>query len=252
MIIEGRQGEGKSTTLRTLTPPIPGAFCDTSFELGNKEAFVNLPGRFIIEMAELDGLSRAESSRAKAFFSSQVDSYRPPYGRETVSIPRQCIFVGTVNGNEYLRDETGGRRYHPVHCTKINIAEIERDRDMLWAEAVARFKAGERLWPQTTEEHALCGEQQEMRAETDAWTSLITDFFDTEEFKLLMAARANASHPNGYMQTDDVFARILKVPSAHWDRFGAQRIGKIFITLKWAKRKIGSKNIYIPHPKDMK
>ena len=46
---------------------------------------------------------------------------------------------------------------------------IERDRDQLWAEAVARFKAGAKWWLETPELEALATAEQEMRFKVDVW-----------------------------------------------------------------------------------
>jgi putative DNA primase/helicase len=119
LILEGPQGRWKSTAFSILA----GAwFGDTPFAIGDKDAYLQMRGNLIYELAELDGFSRTESSRAKAFFSSRYDTFVPKYVAWAIKVPRQLVFAGTVNHGTYLRDTTGNRRYWPV---KIERADIE-------------------------------------------------------------------------------------------------------------------------------
>lgn len=170
LILEGSQGIGKSTALRVLAGDW---FSDTPIDLDSKDAYLAMRGRWIVELAELESLTRAEAARVKAFFSSAVDTFRPPYGRETIEAPRQCIFGGSVNHGGYLRDETGGRRFWPVACGKVDLPALRRDRDQLWAEAKDAFAGGATWWPATEDEHAACAEQQAERYAADEWENKI-------------------------------------------------------------------------------
>jgi predicted P-loop ATPase len=176
LILEGEQGLRKSSSLLELARPW---FSDTSFEIGSKDAFMALRGQWIVELAELDALSRADESRAKSFFSSRTDNFRPPYGRRVVEQPRGCVFAGSTNENQYLRDPTGARRYWPIKCKLLDIEAIRGARDQLWAEARTRFERGERWWPETPEEHAMCADAQDERRTSDAWDSLIEEWVCT-------------------------------------------------------------------------
>ncbi|MCX6632901.1 MAG: hypothetical protein NTW28_35330, partial [Candidatus Solibacter sp.] len=113
MILEGPQGIKKSTTLRTLADPW---FVDQIPELGTKDSLIQIHGVWVVELAELDSISRAEVSSIKGFISCQSDHFRPPYGIRSGDFPRQCVFAGSVNHSTYLRDETGARRFWPVAC----------------------------------------------------------------------------------------------------------------------------------------
>ena len=130
LILEGPQGLLKSAALKTLGHPW---FTDDLADLGTKDAAMQLAGRWILELAELDSISRGEVSKIKAFMSRTTDRFRPPYGRRVVEQPRQCVLAGTVNNTEYLRDETGGRRFWPIQCSVIDTEALVADRDQLWA-----------------------------------------------------------------------------------------------------------------------
>ena len=103
LILEGPQGIKKSTALRTLAGEY---FTDELADLGSKDAALQLSGVWIVELSELDSLARSEIASIKAFTSRTTDRFRPPFGRRVIECPRQCVFAGTVNHTEYLRDET--------------------------------------------------------------------------------------------------------------------------------------------------
>ena len=140
LVLESRQGTGKTSVVRALGQPW---ITEGLPDLANKDAALHLAGVWLVELSELAGMRRSEVEHVKAFLSRNVDRYRPPYGRRTVDVPRQCVFIATTNELAYLRDPTGNRRYWPVRCTDIDLAAVGRDRDQLWAEAVCRYEAGD-------------------------------------------------------------------------------------------------------------
>ena len=178
-ILEGPQGLGKSTALKILGEPF---YTDDVSDFGTKDAVMQSRGVWIVEIAELKALGRAEISHIKAFMSRSVDRYRPPYGRYVVESPRECVFIGTSNQSEYLRDETGGRRFWPVWCEgykgRVKFKELQRDHDQLWAEAVVRYGSGENWWLDTAELLLAAEEQQMGRYEGDPWDEFIADHLE--------------------------------------------------------------------------
>jgi predicted P-loop ATPase len=213
LIIEGPQGSLKSSAVRELAPEW---FTDDMPELGTKDAALATIGAWIMELAELDAMTRADVSRIKAFISRSTDRFRPPYGRRMIESPRQCIFAGTVNSSQYLRDETGGRRFWPVTCGRINLDALRRDRDQLWAEAVTRYKRGESWW---LEEPALieaAAEEQETRYSADPWEEPIAAFL------------SNRTIP---VTTADVLRLAIEKPRGQWTRADETRVGAILLRL---------------------
>lgn len=145
LVLYGKQGFKKSTCLEVLFGS--RYFKDDLADLESKDAAIGLVGRWLIEVAELDKILRAETSTVKAFLSRRVDRYRPPYGKQEIDVPRQCVFVGTTNEQEFQRDHTGGRRFWPVHVAKrVNVEWLEANRDAIWAAAHALALAGEPHW----------------------------------------------------------------------------------------------------------
>ena len=112
----------------------------------------------------MDALTKATSSAIKAFLTRRRDRFRPPYGKHTINLPRQCVFAATINptAGGYLKDPTGARRFWPVACRgMIDRDGLEKVRDQLWAEAVHRFKAGAPWWLETPELEALATAEQD-------------------------------------------------------------------------------------------
>ncbi len=179
LILEGAQDIGKSQALRGLVGD--EWFTDQISDFGRKDAGHDLWGKWVVELAELDKVIREEPTTTKTFLGRQVDHFRPSHGRRSQDYLRQCAFVGTVNGEAYLKDETGGVRFWPVRCTRADRAGVKRDRDQLWAEAVARFQDGEKWWLEDGEVIAQAREEQEARYVGDAWEEQIASHLSGKE-----------------------------------------------------------------------
>ena len=146
----GDQGAGKSTFFAALGGEW---FSDTFGTFHGKEAFEQLRGAWIIEMAELSGLSKSSVNQAKQFISKRSDQYRPAYGRTVEKYDRQCVFAATTNEDEFLQDSTGNRRFMPVRVNPdvalYSAFDLEADPDyvhQLWAEALAAYRKDKRLY----------------------------------------------------------------------------------------------------------
>lgn len=148
LTIRGRQGIGKSTLIARLGGKW---FSDSFATLQGKEAYEQVLGVWLMEIGELAGMRKAEAEIIKLYISKQVDRFRPAYGRRTQVFPRQCVFIGTTNETQFLRDATGNRRFWvvdtPNEATRSMWDELTPDTvSCIWGEAVELYKAGEPLY----------------------------------------------------------------------------------------------------------
>ncbi|SED26964.1 conjugal transfer protein TraC [Pseudomonas marginalis] len=220
LILEGLQGEGKSTAAAVLAGKW---FMDTAFDMSSKDAYQAIRGKWIIEMAELDALNKSDTTKAKQFVSSATDHYRESYGRRHLSVPRQSVFIGTTNQDEYLKDDTGNRRYWPVTCTKVDLDGLRAERDQLWAEAVACFRAGD-IWWAEREENELFAAEQDKRFQADMWEEPVVHYLA-------------AKHIGETVTGAHLLQQALNIDPSHWGRPEQMRIGKIMHRLKWPRRR---------------
>jgi hypothetical protein len=177
LVFEGPQGQSKSRLIRTLAVDSDW-FSDTlPKDLSRADAVQALQGKWLIEAAELQGMKSSDVASVKAFLSRSTDTARFAYGMMTQDYPRQCVIIGTTNNRDYLRDPTGARRFWPVAVTAADWQGIERDRDQLWAEAVAAWRHGEdavlpeQLW-------GAAAEEQEARRRDDPWEDTLRSYLD--------------------------------------------------------------------------
>jgi predicted P-loop ATPase len=214
-ILEGAQGKGKSTAIALLFAPW---FSDDLAELGTKDAAMQVRVAWGIEIAELASMTRGEIERVKAFITRRVDRFRPSYGRRVIEVPRQSIFIGSTNSDAYLKDETGGRRFWPIRCGNIDLKAIERDRNQLWAEAVAQFKAGIPWWITDTEVVGLVRDEQAARYVDDPWQEPIAKFLQS--------------------QTDVSIGEVLSnllIERARWTQADQNRVSRCLKVLGWER-----------------
>lgn len=193
LVLEGIQGRGKSSALAILGGEW---FGDTDIDLHNKDSMAALQGKWLYEFPELGSLARTESLKQKSFLSRQVDEYRPVYGRRQIKVSRQTVFSGSTNEWEWNKDPTGGRRFWPVEVGEINLSGLANVREQLFAEALVRYKSGERFFPTGAEQRQYFDPEQLKREQgeslVDALHDWVFDQFDSamnpKTFSVAMAA----------------------------------------------------------------
>jgi len=220
LVLEGPQGVGKTTALRILG----GDYYRVALESMTQKDFLQaLRGAWLIEIAELSSTTKADVDRIKVIVSTPSDPYRPTYGAFTLTFPRQCIFIGTTNRDDYLLDETGGRRFYPVRVGTINTAALLADRAQLLAEAHVRMSNGEpwHLMPATT------GPVQAHRHVLDAWTNTVLDYLIGKPDVTIAEVLKEALKFHESAITDRESKRVGRIlRSAGWERRTIRRMGR--------------------------
>jgi predicted P-loop ATPase len=190
LILEGPQGELKSTACQILASPwFSDGLPDVS---AGKDASQHLRGKWLIEVPEMHAMSGTEVSELKSFITRPIERFRPPYGHMEVMEPRQCLFIGTTNRDVYLRDETGGRRFWPIRTGTIYLDQLEADRDQLFAQARDAYRSGCRWWPEKEFEREQIQPEQHARFEIDAWEIPIEEFVAPLDKTTIGAIAVNA------------------------------------------------------------
>ena len=200
MVLIGKQGDGKSTLFKFLA--CNDDWYDENFnfkDTNNKATIEKMAGKWFLEMGEMDTMKKdmVTADALKAFITTVADTYRVPFGRRPERRPRQCVFCGTSNDINFLKDRTGNRRYLPIDCnataeTKKRIFNYDEARPyfrQVIAEAVAEYKknpSAPLVLPYELEEDA---KQAQLRhLEEDVWVSIIEDFLEAEPVHRVNAA----------------------------------------------------------------
>lgn len=178
-IFTGPQGIGKSTFLAVLGKEW---FSDSLTSFEGKEAAELIQGTWLNEVGELTAFTKQETSAIKQFLSKTDDIYRAAYGKHVQKYPRRCVFFGTSNDTEFLKDATGNRRFWPVDvgllpAQKSIWDDLPKDVDQIWAEAYCYWMLGESLY-MSPEEEKLAKEQQDAHKECSAKEGRIIDFLE--------------------------------------------------------------------------
>ena len=179
LTLRGRQGLGKSALIAKLGGQW---FSDTFTTMQGKEAYEQVMGVWIMEVGELAGMRKAEAETIKLYISKQTDRFRPAYGRRLQEFPRQCVFIGTTNEQQFLRDSTGNRRFWVVDTPNDPARSLWDDLTpdmvrLIWAEAVELYKAGESLYLSRALE-AKAREVQETYEEENPRAGIVADYLD--------------------------------------------------------------------------
>lgn len=218
LILEGAQDIGKSRACRELfggdwfTDNLPS-------DLLSRHMSDALQGVWGVEFAEIEHLLRAEPEAIKAFLSRPIDRYLPPYGRMHVERPRQCVFVGTTNSDDYARDSTGNRRLWPVKCMFVDVDWICENRDQLWAEACA-LEDGTPLWLEIEEVRAAATAHQAARHDEDAWEDGVLAY---------CVGRSSITIP-------EILMDHLSIPKERQDRKCTLRVANILKRAGWRRK----------------
>lgn len=228
LILESPQGRKKSTLLRTLFGK--DWFTDEVDALGSKDSAMQLRGVWGVELAELASVNRSDAHSTKAFLTRRDDRFRPPYGKHVISVPRQCVFIGTTNKDTYLIDDTGNRRFWTVRCDHLYPDDLAKVRDQLWAEAVHIYRAGEQpfLDDSLSEEIEQAQMQREV-ASADPWLEQVSRAIE-------------AWPPSEPLNCPAIMDRLF-LDTVHRTQAAMTRIGHIMRVLGYERKLVRTKGV---------
>jgi Virulence-associated protein E/RepB DNA-primase from phage plasmid len=219
VVLEGDQGSGKSTLLRILASD--DFFSDQDLlALETKAQMEVMEGVWIFEICELAGMRHTDVNKVKAFASRSVDKARPAYGRVSEIRPRRGILVGTTNDDQYLKDETGNRRFWPVLTTATDLDGLQGVRDQLWAEAAVREASGEtivlpkELW-------SAAAVEQAKRVAPDPWQDILAN------------VKGWAFNGRELIASRHLLEEVLQIPKLRTESYLPKRLARVMRGLGW-------------------
>lgn len=248
-VLFGPQGKSKSTSLEIIGGPL---YVSINTPASSNDFLAVLRGRLVGEIPELDAIigDKVDNSRVKALLSTRVDTYRPPYGRTARDFKRTVVIVGTTNERGWFRDETGGRRFWPVHCAgMIDLEWLRANRDQLFAEAAHRYGEGEKWWdvPQGDQEAHIAEHYSvdpwadRLRAAVAGWR-----IFDGRNDVACVApdqgAVEESKHWGTLVTTNRLATAALQLPLERQSRNTSNRIARAMRSLGWDQQSVRVKS----------
>jgi predicted P-loop ATPase len=224
LVFEGKQGAGKTTAVSALFGR--DMMISSISDFKTKESSIAIQGRWVVEVAELAALKKTDITDIKRFLTETVDQYRPTYGNNMVDRPRRCVFIGTTNEHQYLKDATGNRRFWPVPCGDVRVADLAAVRDQIWAEAVSRYRSGEKWWLTDAEHVARAEALQGDRAEGDTWADVIDRWLADPEV---------IGHE--FMSVGVILSEAIKMPIDRQGKLDEMRVSNHLTKRGWTRVK---------------
>lgn len=232
LLLEGLQGVKKSTTWMIVARRQEW-YLEYTEDLKTAEGRKQLRGRWIIALPELSALSKKEARDVKAFVTRQSENYRDIFEKYYRDHARSSVLCGDTNDEQYFTDRTGNRRYWPVATGVVQANDLDADMDQLWAEAVVRYRAGDRWWPDDVADAEfirLQAAQTEKRRKDDVWHQHIVDWLDRET----AAGREVDALPNA---TNLAF-KIIGIQVKDVKQADAEQIGGVLKLLGYERQSV--------------
>lgn len=233
-VLVGEQGAGKSTGLAAMAPT-PETFKTIHVGLKDSDLSRKMRGLLVGEMAELGGLSRkAEADGIKAWVTNKIENWTPKYLEYETAFARRCVFFGTTNDESFLGDDTGERRWLPLTMSaggSVDVAGVARDREQLWAEGLALWRAGGIAW--RAAERLAAAEHSHYKSE-DSWTEDVARWLDTEE------GIAGLRPGDRDLTGSEILGGAFNMNAGKFTKADTMRLGRVMRELGW--KKIVAKN----------
>lgn len=248
LTIRGKQGLGKSQIIAKLGGKW---FSDTFTTMQGKDSLEQVQGVWLMEIGELAGMRKAEAETIKLYISKQVDRFRPAYGRRLQEFQRQCVFIGTTNETQFLRDTTGNRRFWVVDTPNEPTLSIWSDMtesvvSLIWGEAVEYFRKGEELYlPRELE--TIAREVQEAYEEENPQAGIVAEYLDRKlpdgwdnldlfSRRQWLETNAEGSTERTVVCALEIWAEALNGNPDKLDRYAIKEIHAIMASIKGWRR----------------
>jgi putative DNA primase/helicase len=254
LVLVSGQGAYKSTFIKTLGKEW---YSDSFMTVHGKEAFEQIQGVWIMEMAELAGLRKADVEAVKHFLTKQEDSFRPAYGRVTQLNKRQCVFFATTNKKDFLNDSSGNRRFNPVDAvperiTKHVVNDLPKEVDQIWAEAMQLYKNHEPLYL-SLEAEKIAKSEQHKHSETDERTGMVEHFLEAKlpdnwgeldifERRIVLDSEPKKGFERNVICMAEIWCECLGKKKEDMDRYNTRAINEIMKSLSGWEYHTSTKN----------
>jgi putative DNA primase/helicase len=237
LIIQGEQGNGKSTAIETLSPEFSWYDETTRMSFDSKDSLSSLNSAFIYEFSEIEKiLTTFDVAQFKSWITRKVDKYVEKYESISKDHPRRCCLFGTTNASTFLMDPTGARRFLICENTKpANITLLQTLRDAIWKQSLNELEDG---LPHYLTNDSQLHIQDQKRAEN----ATVSDPWEAELSSFLSNCKA------GEFVTSQQLLKNLNKPVDKLDMRDCRRIGNIMKRMKWEKGR--RRQIYHANPVD--
>ena len=238
LVLTGEQGKFKTTFLDLLCPPALKGYSYTGkIYPQEKDTLTYIGQNLIVNIDDqLKALNKRDENELKNLITCPMVKYRMPYDKYVEEHPHLASFVASVNGNDFLTDPTGSRRFLPFEVLAIDIERAkEISMDAVYTEAKALLNAGFRYWFNDEEITELYKESEDFQVQT-------------AEMELLLRCFEKPTEDNphcAYMTTTEILAYLgvythqpltLKRMGEALKRAGFEKV---------SKRREGSSPVYV-------
>lgn len=235
LVLTGTQGKFKTTWLENLCPKMLTPYLFTGkLNLESKDTLTLIAENLFVNIDDqLKQLHKKDENELKNLITINHVKYRRPYDPIITDYPHLCSFMGSVNGNEFLNDPTGSRRFLPFEVIDININAAQAlDMNAVWSQAVHLYRTKQRYWFNDDEINEL-NKHNENFSMISNEEQLITYYFSN-----LVPIGINTGLK--FMPTAIIQQELEKYSRL---RISAKKIGEALIKLGYKKdRKIINKN----------
>ena len=169
LVLTGEQGKFKTTFLDLLCPPALHGYSYTGkIYPQEKDTLTYIGQNLIVNIDDqLKALNKRDENELKNLITCPMVKYRMPYDKYVEEYPHLASFVASVNGNDFLIDPTGSRRFLPFEVLSIDIERAKAiSMDNVYAEAKALLKSGFRYWFDDEEITELYRESEDFQVQT--------------------------------------------------------------------------------------